>query len=188
MNGTPASSHSAPTPASPSASATAKRRSHCRRSLSPSPPRLRLHHHPLRPRPRTRRHRLAATRRRRVRGPTLLVHAVRERRRWRRVDVLDREPARWANFSTATGRLSGTPRPPMSAPTPASSSASAMAKRRSHCRRSTSPSLPARRGSATLSWTPPTQNSDGSALTNLSGYSIYWGRAPQTLHEVGHGE
>jgi hypothetical protein len=30
-------------------------------------------------------------------------------------------------------------------------------------------------GSATLSWTPPTQNTDGTALTNLSGYRIYYG-------------
>jgi hypothetical protein len=30
-------------------------------------------------------------------------------------------------------------------------------------------------GSATLSWTPPTQNSDGSALTDLAGYKVYWG-------------
>jgi hypothetical protein len=30
-------------------------------------------------------------------------------------------------------------------------------------------------GSALLSWTPPTQNTDGSALTNLSGYRVYWG-------------
>jgi hypothetical protein len=31
-------------------------------------------------------------------------------------------------------------------------------------------------GSATLSWTPPTRNTDGSALTNLAGYRIRWGR------------
>jgi hypothetical protein len=30
-------------------------------------------------------------------------------------------------------------------------------------------------GSATLSWNPPTTNTDGSALTNLAGYKIYWG-------------
>ncbi len=30
-------------------------------------------------------------------------------------------------------------------------------------------------GAATLSWTAPTQNVDGSALTNLSGYKIYYG-------------
>ncbi len=30
-------------------------------------------------------------------------------------------------------------------------------------------------GSVTLSWTPPTSNTDGSPLTNLVGYRIYWG-------------
>ncbi len=28
---------------------------------------------------------------------------------------------------------------------------------------------------AVLSWTAPTQNVDGSALTNLTGYRVYWG-------------
>jgi hypothetical protein len=32
-------------------------------------------------------------------------------------------------------------------------------------------------GSATLSWTPPTTNSDGSPLTDLAGYRVYWGPA-----------
>jgi hypothetical protein len=32
-------------------------------------------------------------------------------------------------------------------------------------------------GSATLSWTPPMLNTDGSTLTNLAGYRIYWGTA-----------
>jgi hypothetical protein len=30
-------------------------------------------------------------------------------------------------------------------------------------------------GSATLSWAPPTQNADGSPLTDLAGYKIYYG-------------
>lgn len=30
-------------------------------------------------------------------------------------------------------------------------------------------------GQASLSWTPPTQNTDGSALTTLTGYTVYWG-------------
>ena len=30
-------------------------------------------------------------------------------------------------------------------------------------------------GSVTLSWTAPEQNEDGSALTDLSGYKIYYG-------------
>lgn len=36
-------------------------------------------------------------------------------------------------------------------------------------------------GSATVSWTPPTQNSDGSALTNLAGYRIAYGRSSTVL-------
>jgi hypothetical protein len=32
-------------------------------------------------------------------------------------------------------------------------------------------------GAATLTWTPPTQNTDGSALTDLAGYRVYWGTA-----------
>jgi hypothetical protein len=33
-------------------------------------------------------------------------------------------------------------------------------------------------GSATVSWTPPTTNTDGSPLTNLAGYRVYWGTSP----------
>ncbi len=38
-------------------------------------------------------------------------------------------------------------------------------------------------GSATLSWKPPTENADGSALTNLAGYRIYYGRNRDNLTE-----
>lgn len=31
-------------------------------------------------------------------------------------------------------------------------------------------------GSATLSWVPPTQNTDGSALNDLDAYTVHWGR------------
>lgn len=31
-------------------------------------------------------------------------------------------------------------------------------------------------GSVTLSWTPPTLNTDGTALTDLDGYTVYWGK------------
>lgn len=31
-------------------------------------------------------------------------------------------------------------------------------------------------GSVTLSWTAPTQNEDGSVLTDLDGYRLYWGQ------------
>lgn len=38
-------------------------------------------------------------------------------------------------------------------------------------------------GSATLSWVPPTQNADGSQLTNLAGYEIRYGRSSSELSE-----
>lgn len=33
--------------------------------------------------------------------------------------------------------------------------------------------------SITLSWNPPTQNSDGSSLTNLAGYTLHYGTSSQ---------
>jgi Putative Ig domain len=36
-------------------------------------------------------------------------------------------------------------------------------------------------GSATLSWNPPTDNVDGTTLTDLSGYRIYYGRSANQL-------
>jgi hypothetical protein len=36
-------------------------------------------------------------------------------------------------------------------------------------------------GAATLDWTPPTENSDGSVLTNLAGYTVYYGTSPDSL-------
>jgi len=38
-------------------------------------------------------------------------------------------------------------------------------------------------GSATVSWTPPTENTDGSALTNLSGYEVRYGRDAEALDQ-----
>lgn len=32
-----------------------------------------------------------------------------------------------------------------------------------------------------LTWTPPTQNTDGSPLTNLAGYRIFYGASPDAL-------
>jgi hypothetical protein len=90
----------------------------------------------------------------------------------------------WATFSASTGRLSGTP-------------ASANAGTYSNIIISVSDgtnrvSLPAftitvaqaTTGSATLSWTPPTQNTDGSTLTNLTGYRVVYGRSSTTLDQL----
>ena len=37
---------------------------------------------------------------------------------------------------------------------------------------------------AELTWTAPTQNEDGTALTNLAGYKVRYGQTPGTLTEV----
>lgn len=39
-------------------------------------------------------------------------------------------------------------------------------------------------GAATVNWTAPTTNTDGSALTNLTGFKIYSGTAPAALTQV----
>ncbi len=40
---------------------------------------------------------------------------------------------------------------------------------------------PTTTGSATLSWVAPTSNTDGSALTDLAGYKIYYGTSTSNL-------
>jgi hypothetical protein len=45
------------------------------------------------------------------------------------------------------------------------------------------PSTVTTTGSATLSWVPPTENSDGSMLGNLAGYHLYYGASPDNLNE-----
>jgi hypothetical protein len=83
----------------------------------------------------------------------------------------------WATFNGATGALSGTP-----SATDVGSYGNITI---SVSDGSTSVSLPAftiqvvaiATGSATLTWNPPTQNTDGSPLTNLAGYRVYWGSA-----------
>ena len=37
-------------------------------------------------------------------------------------------------------------------------------------------------GTATLSWEPPRRNRDGTAIVNLAGYFIYYGRSPSNLN------
>ena len=43
---------------------------------------------------------------------------------------------------------------------------------------------PITQGSATLTWTAPTMNSDGSALTNLAGYHIHYGASAGSLNNT----
>jgi len=90
----------------------------------------------------------------------------------------------WANFSQATGTLSGTPGAGQVGLTEGVvitvSDGTAYA------------SLPAfsvaviqaATGSATISWLPPTERTDGSALTNLAGYYIRYGTSVNALNQT----
>jgi hypothetical protein len=83
----------------------------------------------------------------------------------------------WASFDSATGRLSGTPGAQHVGTT------SGVSIRVSDGEASASLAAfnltvqGVATGSATLTWLPPTTNTDGSPLTNLAGYRIYWGTA-----------
>ncbi len=80
----------------------------------------------------------------------------------------------WATFNPATGQLSGTPSTTGTTAgiviTVADGSATA-----SLAPFSITVTGTAATGTATVSWVAPTQNSDGSPLTNLAGYNIYYG-------------
>lgn len=90
----------------------------------------------------------------------------------------------WAAFSTTTGQLSGTPGG-------TSTGAYANIVISTSDGKSTA-SLPAfgitvnqvSLGSAALSWMPPTQNTDGTVLTNLAGYRIYYGTSATALNQT----
>lgn len=90
----------------------------------------------------------------------------------------------WASFSTSTGQLSGTP----AAAHVGSYSNIVITASDGKA----SVSLPAfsivvnqiSLGSVSLSWVAPTQNTDGTQLTNLAGYRIYYGTSPAALTQT----
>ena len=87
----------------------------------------------------------------------------------------------WASFSTADGSLTGTP---ASGDTGDYSGITI-----SVTNGTASATLPAFRitvagsvqGTAALAWNPPTQHTDGSTVTNLGGYTIYYGASPSDM-------
>jgi hypothetical protein len=87
----------------------------------------------------------------------------------------------WASFSTLTGALTGTPSSAQTGAYPdiliSVSNGSASA--------SLAPfSITVTTGSASLSWTAPTENTNGTPLTNLAGYTIYYGTSPGELTQT----
>jgi hypothetical protein len=90
----------------------------------------------------------------------------------------------WAKFNTASGTLSGAP-------------AAADVGTYANIQISVSDgraivALPAftvavnqmSAGNAALDWTPPTENTDGSVLTNLAGYEVHYGTSPDKLTQI----
>jgi hypothetical protein len=91
----------------------------------------------------------------------------------------------WATFSTSTGRLSGTPSSAYAGTTASNivisvsdgTTSSSLGAFSITVRQATT-------GSATLSWTPPTTNSDGTPLVNLAGFRIVYGQASRQYSQV----
>ncbi|HXS19719.1 MAG TPA: putative Ig domain-containing protein [Steroidobacteraceae bacterium] len=95
----------------------------------------------------------------------------------------------WASFSTSTGRLYGTPSAAnvgtyrwVQIEALAGTSASWLPAYTLTVSGSTGTTSAT--GSATISWTPPTENTNGTALTNLAGYRIYYGTSQTNLSNV----
>jgi hypothetical protein len=92
----------------------------------------------------------------------------------------------WASFSTSTGKLSGTPTS-AHVGTYGSIAIKVSDGKASAALATFSISVSAASsatGRATLSWTPPTRNTDGTSLTNLAGYRIYYGTSSSALSKT----
>lgn len=92
----------------------------------------------------------------------------------------------WASFSTATGELTGTPTSANVGSYPSInisvSDGKATASLTPFSISVTAPASSAPiTGNATLTWIPPTTNTDGSTLTNLAGYKIYYGTSASNM-------
>jgi hypothetical protein len=91
---------------------------------------------------------------------------------------------RWATFNTSSGKLYGIP-----ANTDAGVYANVQISVSDGKSKVALPAFSIAVKEATvrnadLSWTPPVANTDGSALTNLSGYNVYYGSSPGELTQV----
>lgn len=89
----------------------------------------------------------------------------------------------WAAFNTTSGLLSGTP-----AASHVGTYSNLVITASDGTNRTSLPAFSvavnaagSSSGSASLSWTPPTRNTNGTTLTNLAGYRIYYGTSPTNL-------
>lgn len=91
----------------------------------------------------------------------------------------------WASFSSTSGRLTGTPTASQTGTFSniVISVSDGIATRALPAFSikvlpATPPVPPVHQSSVTLRWVPPTQNVDGTQLTNLAGYQIHYGNVP----------
>jgi hypothetical protein len=96
----------------------------------------------------------------------------------------------WATFNTSTGQLSGSPKDTDVGTTAniviavADGSATASLTAFSITVAGTSGTTTPTTGTATVSWIAPTQNSNGTTLTDLAGFRIYFGTSASSLTQV----
>ena len=93
----------------------------------------------------------------------------------------------WASFNTATGQLSGSPRTTDTGSTlnivitAADGSAKASLPAFTITVTATPVTPAPTTGTATVSWVAPTQNTNGTVLTDLAGFNIYYGASSTSL-------
>jgi hypothetical protein len=105
------------------------------------------------------------------------------------IGVIDRSSPVAGNTAQGTAPASSNTTPTSSSTTPASTTVAAIDKGSGSVAFTPPPKpvspppppKPVSTGTATLDWMPPTQNSDGSVLTNLAGYTVYYGTSPDNL-------
>ena len=96
--------------------------------------------------------------------------------------AVQNKPA-WAQFSVTTGTLSGTPSSGSATAANILVSVSNGAQSAAlHAFKITVQPAPVPARTAILGWSPPTQNVDGSPLTNLAGYVVHYGTSSTTLN------
>ena len=90
----------------------------------------------------------------------------------------------WATFSTTTGKLYGTPSAAQVGSYANISIKVSDGKVSASLATFAINVTATGSGAATLQWTPPTRNTDGTTLTNLSGYRIYYGTSSSALSQT----
>jgi hypothetical protein len=96
----------------------------------------------------------------------------------------------WATFNASTGQLAGSPKDTdvgtsaniviSAADGKATASLTAFSITVSGTTGTSTPGT----GTAVLAWTPPTENNNGTALTNLAGFHVYYGTSSASLSEM----